>query len=79
MHCSIRYYSDFLLILARKQRQSIHGGGYIVKKRGKSFKKEEFKTKICGCQYFVVVLLYGWGSWTRTNDAGVIPHISHKI
>ena len=42
-----------------------------MKKRGKSFKKEEFKTKICGCQYFVVVLLYGWGSWTRTNDAGV--------
>ena len=28
-----------------------------MKKRGKSFKKEEFKTKICGCQYFVVVLL----------------------
>lgn len=56
MHCSIRYYSDFLLILARKQRQFIHGGGYIVKE-GESYKKEEFKTKICGCQYFVVVLL----------------------
>lgn len=26
-------------------------------KEGESYKKEEFKTKICGCQYFVVVLL----------------------